>query len=1275
MKGFAMTYYNSERFLSRVADRFGRAALVAVGVLAVAASATLPANAADWTDATDPTITYTALKALKGNGSGYIFTDITPVYTNIVKTRFKPAAVTSASSGALFCARDSSAGNQFTCYRNSAKIRLDRYNQQRNCSDSVSTVETKLVADFGRNAVWLNDTKQTLMTTSSSSPSAADWATTEYTVGSALAIFAMHKNLSSLGSYGRDYLYYFELYDADTNLTHCLLPAQRNDDKYGLFDTKTGTFYPQTAGTDFVAADQIARTVTGSGKKWIGRGADNKMSTAANWEGGLPQAGDDLDFTLAPPLAEIDADISGTYGKLWLDDGDIPTFTGSGTLVVSGCNFRAKVAGNPAITFAAADYTWNGGAAANWSDTGVWIFDNAAADWEDGSIAIFQTANATATLTENITAESLAFTQPATIATNGTDAATLTVSTVSVASGVSATISAPTAGALEKTGTGTLTLTQDRSAATTLAEGTLELSGTASLDWTKFTLGTDAAKPVTLEFGTTAAFSSVPSTWKIGNEANITSTIVKNGGDWTTPTHIVIGNANGASTTFINESGNFTSSGNFRVGDSGSATLVVNGGTAGSTSSSSTQVFVGYTGEGTLVVTNGGVFSANQSLFVARSANGTINVADRGCVHAGADIVFNYNNTDGRGVVNLGRGGVVEANRAYRSNAGSSSFNFDGGTFRRLAAGDFFAANNDAAAIDVTVGANGGTLDNNGFAVRLPRTIIGTGGLTFSGGGKTTVSADQSYLGTTTVSNGTTLSVSGGVVFAGPVVFEAGAALDIANYVGGVTPLAAVSLTFPSEGTMPLTLNGGAFPEGIYAIYSKTGVTAAEGEKFSFTTENGESASWSVADDTLFLTVGNVNPNAWTGIGDGVSMSDSRNWAGRSVPAAGADVDFSGISSAVTINADAGRTFGAVTMGDGVITFTNALTATSFSDHSKVAVGEDSTVTINGDLVFSFQDGNAHVICQNVAAGGVFRVTGRIVADSANTGYIVPCPGSIAGTIAAAGLVNNSSSNDDVFRLVRGSGASSVNWEIGAAGISGTKRFIVSNVSGSSATIKAAANFTVSTTIVQYKTLAFDTAGYTITLGTNTAAKAGGILPASSAGLTTIAGSGTVVANYDVDNLSSGAGSKVGSFTVADGATLALNPGSNLGTGLLTVEDGGTLKVAESGTVTLGGDLALGDGAILAFNWTKRSDAPVLALASGKTMTAGGAVTVKVSATGIERPKGGNHVLTTCGGFDAEGVTVALAAGAPDWVKGFSVNGDGNLVLDVKIKGTVVIFH
>ncbi|MBR4615564.1 MAG: hypothetical protein IKO55_08165, partial [Kiritimatiellae bacterium] len=153
---------------------------------------------------------------------------------------------------------------------------------------------------------------------------------------------------------------------------------------------------------------------------------------------------------------------------------------------------------------------------------------------------------------------------------------------------------------------------------------------------------------------------------------------------------------------------------------------------------------------------------------------------------------------------------------------------------------------------------------------------------------------------------------------------------------------------------------------------------------------------------------------------------------------------------------------------------------------------------------------------------------------------------------------------------------------------------------------------------------------------------------------------------------------------VYDGATLAFNPntatfGQSDQTFHVYNEDsgtaGGTLEVASSGTVTLTGNLSLTNGTALAFNFTDRNTPPQLALSSGKTLTASGAVTVKVSATGIDRPKAGEYVLTTCGGFDAAGVTVALAADAPKWVRGLSVNADGNIVMDVKPMGTLIIFR
>ena len=145
--------------------------------------------------------------------------------------------------------------------------------------------------------------------------------------------------------------------------------------------------------------------------------------------------------------------------------------------------------------------------------------------------------------------------------------------------------------------------------------------------------------------------------------------------------------------------------------------------------------------------------------------------------------------------------------------------------------------------------------------------------------------------------------------------------------------------------------------------------------------------------------------------------------------------------------------------------------------------------------------------------------------------------------------------------------------------------------------------------------------------------------------------------------------------TVEGDATLAINPGKLITNGKMTVNSGATLSLPQSGEVTLGGDLALADGAILAFNFTNRKVEPILALASEKSLSfdGEGEKNIAVKVSGDVWPVGGKHILTATGGFNAEGVTVSLAEGAPRWAKDVYVNEDGNIVLDVKPMGTKVI--
>ena len=142
-----------------------------------------------------------------------------------------------------------------------------------------------------------------------------------------------------------------------------------------------------------------------------------------------------------------------------------------------------------------------------------------------------------------------------------------------------------------------------------------------------------------------------------------------------------------------------------------------------------------------------------------------------------------------------------------------------------------------------------------------------------------------------------------------------------------------------------------------------------------------------------------------------------------------------------------------------------------------------------------------------------------------------------------------------------------------------------------------------------------------------------------------------------------------GGLTVTDTATVAIKAGVPLPANNITVKSGAALEVFESGTVTLGGNITLEDGAVLGFNFTDRKIVPSLEIADGKTVTFGANKAIKVLASGIKRPVAGRHILTSGGDFSESSVT--LAEGAPDWVKGVSVE-DGSIVLDVKAIGTVL---
>ena len=161
-------------------------------------------------------------------------------------------------------------------------------------------------------------------------------------------------------------------------------------------------------------------------------------------------------------------------------------------------------------------------------------------------------------------------------------------------------------------------------------------------------------------------------------------------------------------------------------------------------------------------------------------------------------------------------------------------------------------------------------------------------------------------------------------------------------------------------------------------------------------------------------------------------------------------------------------------------------------------------------------------------------------------------------------------------------------------------------------------------------------------------------------------GTGTVVVNNRANTCS-------GAVTVSGTATLAFNAGCPLGSGAVTANGGTTLKANSSGTVSFTGKVVCKANTTLAFNFTEKRTAPCLAFNSGVTGNSmPAALNVRVTAADELLPAGRRHTLTT--GYDFTNTALTLVD-PPEWIQSIGKDASGNIVLDVKTNGTLIIFQ
>ena len=144
-----------------------------------------------------------------------------------------------------------------------------------------------------------------------------------------------------------------------------------------------------------------------------------------------------------------------------------------------------------------------------------------------------------------------------------------------------------------------------------------------------------------------------------------------------------------------------------------------------------------------------------------------------------------------------------------------------------------------------------------------------------------------------------------------------------------------------------------------------------------------------------------------------------------------------------------------------------------------------------------------------------------------------------------------------------------------------------------------------------------------------------------------------------------------GGVTASGTATVSVNAGCRPGNGAVTLDGAATLKVAQSGTVSLGGALTAANGTTLAFNFTEAATAPSLNAAS-VTLPADGTVNVKVTADN-NFAKGAYTLISGAGLTEGDLAKFTMNQKlSNDWRGALSIV-DGDLVLTVKSKPGMMI--
>jgi len=247
--------------------------------------------------------------------------------------------------------------------------------------------------------------------------------------------------------------------------------------------------------------------------------------------------------------------------------------------------------------------------------------------------------------------------------------------------------------------------------------------------------------------------------------------------------------------TYNLSGGSIAVANNFFVGkeQGASGTMEMTGGTLGTSES----LRIGHNQATGVFTQSGGTVNVQNEVYIGNensgSSVGTYTLSGTGAVNVGNEVHIGRDNATG--TLNL-NGGTLMTKKLEGGN-GSATVNFNGGVLKAKENQDNLIQNLDVA----NVQSGGAKINSNGFNVATSQALTGTGGLEKLGAGSLTLSANNTYAGTTTVSEGL-LKVNGSV---GSVTVSSGGSLGGSGTTGSL--LVNGTLT---PGNSPGTLNTGS---------------------------------------------------------------------------------------------------------------------------------------------------------------------------------------------------------------------------------------------------------------------------------------------------------------------------------------------------------------------------------------------------------------------------------------------------------------------------------